>query len=79
MRYEFSRKPRRCPVCNEKTVASILYGEPAFSPKLAADLEEKRIVLGGCIVTDDDPKWQCTACDAPFFKKLNFGLPNIET
>ena len=78
MRYFFLRKPRKCPACKSTGVASILYGSPVFSPELEADLEEKRIVLGGCVVTEDDPRWQCTACDALFYRKIDFdiSLPN---
>ena len=25
-------------------------------------LERKEIVLGGCYVTDHDPKWECNDC-----------------
>lgn len=74
MRYEFSRKPRRCPACKATKIASILYGYPAFSSKLETDLEEKRVVFGGCVITDDDPRWQCTECDAEFFRKIDFDI-----
>ena len=72
MRYEYSRKPRKCPSCKTKSVASILYGYPAFSPELETDLKEKRVVLGGCSITTDDPAWQCTVCDAIIFRKRYF-------
>jgi hypothetical protein len=38
IRYEYSRKPRRCPVCKVSTVATILFGLPAYTAKLVADL-----------------------------------------
>jgi len=25
-------------------------------------LEKKEIILGGCYVTDHDPKWECNEC-----------------
>ena len=45
-------------------MARILWGEPILSPKVRRDLEEGRLVLGGCCVTDDDPAWKCVECDA---------------
>jgi hypothetical protein len=69
MRYEYLRKPSKCPSCKEKRIAAILYGLPAFSPELESDIEAGRIVLGGCCVTDDDPAWQCNVCGAQIFRK----------
>lgn len=60
-------KPRKCPICGGK-VATVLYGEPIGSKKLYDDLEAKRVVLGGCIVTGHDPTWQCTKCEQEFYK-----------
>lgn len=68
-RYEYSRKPRRCPVCKAATIATILFGLPGGSAKLFADLDAGKIVLGGCCVTDDDPVWQCTACHTEIYRK----------
>jgi hypothetical protein len=54
--------PTACPACGGPRVASILYGLPAFSPELDRELNEGRVVLGGCCVSGDDPKWQCADC-----------------
>jgi hypothetical protein len=69
MRYEYSRKPRKCPACRSPNVADILYGLIALSPKLEKDLSAGRIILGGCCVTGDDPKWQCTECQTVIYRK----------
>lgn len=69
MRHESSRKPRKCPSCGSGRIATILYGLPAFSPELEADLDAGRIVLGGCCVTDDDPAWQCLDCQATIYRQ----------
>ena len=29
---------------------------------LEEELDKKEIVLGGCIVTGSDPKWECNEC-----------------
>jgi hypothetical protein len=56
------RVPTECPACGGPRVASILYGLPDFSPELDRELDAGRIVLGGCIVCDDDPEWACEDC-----------------
>ena len=66
------RKPRKCPACGSKKIASIMYGMPFFSPELEKDLEDGRIVLGGCSIMDDDPKWECSECEAPFYYDSDF-------
>lgn len=67
---EYFKKPRKCPNCSSKKIALILYGYPAFSPKLESDLNEGRIVLGGCVISLDDPSWECADCHVQFYKKI---------
>jgi hypothetical protein len=69
MKHEYLLKPKECPVCGSSRVADILYGLPAFSPKLEEDLDTDRITLGGCCVTDGDPVWQCVECQAMIYRK----------
>lgn len=69
IRCESKTKPKKCPACGSSRIAEILYGMPAFSAKLERDLNAGRIVLGGCCVTNDDPKWQCADCQMPVYKK----------
>ena len=61
-RMERVKKPARCPACKHAPMASILWGYPAFSPDLEKDIEEGRVVLGGCCVSMDDPAWECSRC-----------------
>ena len=67
-RYESEREPRKCPKCGSTKIATFLYGMPAFSDQLQKDLDEGKIVLGGCCISDDDPTWQCTACSTDIYK-----------
>jgi len=69
MRYEYSRKPRKCPECGSTKIARILYGYPAFSDELRRELKAGRVVLGGCCITGDDPHWQCVDCETVFYVK----------
>jgi len=68
-KYEYTRKPRRCPACGAARVATVLYGLPAFSERLKADLDAGRIVLGGCCIAADDPAWQCVECGTQIHRK----------
>lgn len=55
------RRPA-CPECGSYGVAAILWGMPAFSEQLERDLDEGRVVIGGCCVTGVDPEWHCNDC-----------------
>ena len=54
-----------CPECGSSRIAEILYGMPDFS-QTEADLEAGRIVLGGCTVHDESPRWHCHECEHQF-------------
>ena len=49
-----------CPVC--KDAAEILLTQPASDDVIHKAINEKKLVLGGCIVTGHDPKWKCNVC-----------------
>ena len=51
-----------CPKCNGQQIALILWGYPKPNNELEKSLENKEIILGGCLVIDHDPKWECTLC-----------------
>ena len=51
-----------CPSCNSSSVAEILYGYYPNMDSIKEALEKNEIVLGGCVVTDHDPKWECNSC-----------------
>ena len=52
----------QCPKCNRKNIALIFWGYPGDCDSIEEQVERKEIVLGGCIVTDNDPKWECNEC-----------------
>jgi len=70
-KYKFERKPRKCPVCGASSIANIRYGLQIISPELDRKLAEKKVILGGCIISDDDPNWACTECENVFYKEGN--------
>ncbi len=53
---------RKCPNCQSTNHAEILWGLPAYMKSIEDALERKEIVLGGCCVTNHDPKWECNEC-----------------
>ena len=69
VRYGTKRKPKKCPACSSHRIANILYGMPDYSAKLEKDLSSGRIILGGCCITNDDPKWQCADCQMVIYLK----------
>jgi hypothetical protein len=53
-----------CPRCGAADVRPILYGFPSSEAIDAADRGE--LVLGGCVVSEDDPDIACRACGLRF-------------
>jgi len=60
-----------CPECNKKWIAEILWGYPDMEA-VEDKLEKKEIVLGGCYVTDNDPKWECNNCHHQWGKREDY-------
>ena len=67
MKYYSDDKPIKCPFCGSPKVVRILYGMPSYDAFLEA--EAGKIILGGCVVSGNDPKWGCTDCKAEIYKK----------
>jgi len=52
-------RPETCSHCGG-AVVRIAYGYPNANLMDAAERGE--VILGGCIVDDGNPRWQCTQC-----------------
>ena len=65
--YSCIRKPQICPICGEKRIVPILYGEPM--EYLMKEEEDGKVILGGCCITEFDPQWGCVNCGMNFYKK----------
>jgi len=63
----------RCPNCGEKSGVPVLYGLPTREAVEAAERGE--LVLGGCVLTDDDPPRCCTECRAALWPEGVFAVP----
>ena len=56
---KYDNNNKTCPVCNKKNnVTRIVYGYPSL--KLLKAASKGKVKLGGCVITDCDPKWYCS-------------------
>lgn len=62
---------KKCPKCGSKRIAPILYGMPAFNEEMEQKLNDERLYLGGCCITNANPTFHCFEC------KNNVGSPPI--
>lgn len=76
MKYYSENKPNKCPSCGSPKVVRILYGMPSYEAFLEA--EAGKIILGGCVVSDNDPKWGCINCSAKIYKRNPY-IPDNDT
>lgn len=53
----------KCPNCEKTWIAEIFWGYPAINQDVEDALEKKEIVFGGCIISENDPKWECNNCN----------------
>ena len=65
---ECATKPRKCPQCGKYSIAKILYGMQPTTDALDKKMAEGKVVLGGCIISDDDPAWMCTYCELSIYR-----------
>jgi hypothetical protein len=65
-RPEVARGETACPACGG-TLVPIVYGLPG--PEAAEAANRGEIALGGCMVTGDDPQFQCAACRVAYWRR----------
>jgi hypothetical protein len=51
-----------CPKCGGTDMSIILYGLPSEELLHSKKVKEKKIILGGCCVGEDNPKQECNDC-----------------
>ena len=51
-----------CPQCSSSRVAEMLFGFPSDIQSIKGRLDSGDLVLGGCDVSADSPKWHCHEC-----------------
>ena len=57
---------RICPSCGSRNIAKIFYGYPMMDRELRRKMDNDEIKLGGCIITDNSPKYFCNDCEIEF-------------
>ena len=56
-----------CPKCQSTDIIPITYGTPPLSgARLQRAIDTRQIVLGGCFLCSDAPKWYCRSCECRF-------------
>ena len=48
-----------------------MYGYPSDMEGALKAAEQGEVVLGGCVITGDDPKWQCLECKHVWGRRAN--------
>ena len=51
-----------CPKCGGTDIAMILWGLSQMSKDLEKKVNDKKIVFGGCCVSENDPRLECNDC-----------------
>ena len=51
---------RICPKCKSGLAVPIVYG--LLTPEAFKAAAEGEIIMGGLVMSDDDPRWECSAC-----------------
>jgi len=64
-----------CNKCGSEEITEISYGLPGWiivdepiDPRIQSLIDESRIVLGGCVISEDSPKYFCRKCKNKFGK-----------
>lgn len=62
-------KPHSCLLCGNK-VADIYYGYFIYhdGDEISEQIKNGDIVLGGCVMGNDYPEWECTTCGQKYWQ-----------
>lgn len=61
------KKKYFCPICKNELV-EIIYGMP-IDMSLIKKSQKKKVYLGGCMISFNNPEYHCYHCDENFHKK----------
>ena len=57
------KKPSKCPQCGAADIWTVEYGYFAgYDEDLKRDLEKRKVLLGGCVVEEDPVEFVCKGC-----------------
>ena len=60
-----------CPNGHHAGRVPILYGYPSIETMEAMKRGDPDLVIGGCVVTGDDPEWACRECGEPLVPEVS--------
>lgn len=75
-RHTEGEQPPTCPRCHSTHVVRILYGFPSAEGFRKAERGE--VVLGGCMIRMNSPKWACKTCSERFGERRPGGMRVVE-
>jgi hypothetical protein len=58
-----------CPKCSGIEVLRIMYGLP--TDEAIEEAQAGKIALGGCVVEESNPDWECKSCGYRWIDDLN--------
>lgn len=58
------RKAPPCPNCKSVKILPIVYGYP--TDEVFREAEKGHLILGGCLVMQENPDWYCKKCDLSY-------------
>lgn len=64
--YKIELNISNCPKCNSDNLAKFRYGLPEFTDDLKKQIDEGKIILGGCEIMLDNPLFHCNDCRHEF-------------
>lgn len=56
----------KCPECNSTNAAWIQWGRRSINDDFKRMLDEGRVTLGGCFISENDARWECNSCGKRF-------------
>ncbi|WP_415405679.1 hypothetical protein ACLHDG_07895 [Sulfurovum sp. CS9] len=69
---QYEEKPSNCPVCNSTRITDIAYGLFTPNEELENKIQSGEMILGGCVLSEDSPRWCCLGCRyTPNKKSIN--------
>lgn len=60
-------KPDKCPQCGFEHISTLLYGVCEIDQKLQKDIDDKKVLLGGCSLLKNSPLWFCSKCETEIY------------
>ncbi len=52
----------KCPKCDSQNISSYQYGYPDYNEKLHKEMDEGKVILGGCCISGGEPTCHCNDC-----------------